>query len=60
MRRQACPGLAGSTQRTEVAGEFFAAERGRLPQDARELAAAIEHCPGDISESAREVPHWRR
>jgi hypothetical protein len=27
--------------RTEVAGEFFAAEHGRPPQDARELAAAI-------------------
>src|SRR5215211_1358551 len=27
--------------RTEVAQEFFAAEHGRLPEDARELAAAI-------------------
>ena len=46
MRPQACPGLAGSSSerariRTEVAREFFAAEHGRPPQDARELAATI-------------------
>ena len=47
MRRQACPEIGRSHAderariRTEVATELFAAEHGRPPQDARELAAAI-------------------